>query len=90
MVKGTASLTKPPDHDAIFSENKSSYVYNVTSKIKVKTSLKKRYLIQQRDLMQLWNKTLRNQNCEYETKNCKNCKIRDFIDIAKLKNTNNE
>ena len=90
MVKGTASLTKPPDHDAIFSENKSSYVYIVTSKIKVKTSLKKRYLIQQRDLMQLWNKTLRNQNCEYETKNCKNCKIRDFIDIAKLKNTNNE
>ena len=99
MVKGKASSTKPPDHDAIFSENKSSYVYIVTSKIKVKTSLKKRYLIQQRDLMhpvsmlepkKMWNKTLRNQNCEYETKNCKNCKIRDFIDIAKLKNTNNE
>ena len=51
MVKGKAPSTKPPDHDAIFSENKSSYVYIVTSKIKVKTSLKKRYLIQQRDLM---------------------------------------
>ena len=50
MVKGKASSTKPPDYDIIFSE-KSSYVYIVTNKTKVKISLTKRYLIQQRDLM---------------------------------------
>ena len=48
MVKGKASSTKPPDPDAIFSENKSSYVYIVTNKTKVKFSLTKRYLIQQK------------------------------------------
>ena len=88
MVKGKASSTKPPNHDAFFSENKSSYVYIVTNKTKVTISLTKRYLIQQRDLMhpvsmlepkkKMWNKILRNQNCEKETKNCKNCKIRDY------------
>ena len=46
MVKGKASSTKPPDHDAIFSENKRSY-----KRSNVKISLTKRYLIQQRDLM---------------------------------------
>ena len=51
MVKGKASSTKPPDHDASFSKNISSYVYIVTNKTKVKISLRKRYLIEQRDLM---------------------------------------
>ena len=51
MVKGKASSTKPPDYDVSFSKNKSSYVYIVTNKTKVKISLRKRYLIEQRDLM---------------------------------------
>ena len=75
MVKGKASSTKPPDHDAIFSENKSSYVYIVTSKIKVKTSLKKRYLIQQRDLMHpvsmLEPKKCGTKHCEIKIVNMK-------------------
>ena len=70
-VKGKASSTKPPDHDTVFSENKSSHVYIVTNKTKVKDFLNK----------EIFNSTERfNASCFYATtkKNCgtKHCEIK--------------
>ena len=105
MVKGKASSTKPPNHDAFFSENKSSYVYIVTNKTKVTISLTKRYLIQQRDLMHPVSMLEPKKKCG--TKYCEIKVVKrkpkiariakleitnenNFIDIAKLKNINSK